>query len=41
MSGGLDDEDKRIEAWTMEAHARSKGFQGKILLEQATAHSLS
>jgi vancomycin permeability regulator SanA len=31
-SGGVDDEDKRIEAVTMEKYARSKGFQGKILL---------
>ena len=40
MSGGLDYEDKRIEALTMEAHARSKGFQGKILLESRSSSTL-
>lgn len=37
MSGGLDDEDKRIEAVTMEAHAISKGFQGKSYLNHVLA----
>jgi vancomycin permeability regulator SanA len=40
MSGGLDDEDKRIESVTMEAHAISKGFQGKILLESRSSSTL-
>lgn len=40
MSGGLDDEDNRIEAMAMEAHARSKGFQGKILLESRSSSTL-
>ena len=40
MSGGLDDEDNRIEAVTMEAHARSKGFQGQILLESRSSSTL-
>ena len=40
MSGGLDYEDDRIEAVTMEAHARSKGFQGGILLESRSSSTL-
>lgn len=40
MSGGLDYEDKRIEAVTMESHARSKGFQGEILLESRSSSTL-
>ena len=40
MSGGLDYEDKRIEALTMEAHARDKGFKGKILLESHSSSTL-
>jgi uncharacterized SAM-binding protein YcdF (DUF218 family) len=40
MSGGLDYEDERIEAVTMEAHARSKGFQGEILLESRSSSTL-
>lgn len=40
MSGGVDDEDKRIEAVTMETYARSKGFQGKILLESRSSSTL-
>jgi len=40
MSGGLDYEDKRIEALTMEAHARSRGFQRKILLESRSSSTL-
>ena len=40
MSGGLDYEDERIEAVTMEAHARSKGFQGRILLESRSSSTL-
>jgi uncharacterized SAM-binding protein YcdF (DUF218 family) len=40
MSGGLDDENKRIEAVDMEAHARSKEFQGKILLEPHSSSTL-
>jgi len=40
MSGGLDYEDERIEAVTMEAHARNKGFQGEILLESRSSSTL-
>lgn len=40
MSGGLDDEDKRIEAVTMEAHAISKGFQGEIFLESRSSSTI-
>jgi hypothetical protein len=40
MSGALDDEDKRIEAVTMEAHAISKGFQRKILFESRSSSTL-
>jgi uncharacterized SAM-binding protein YcdF (DUF218 family) len=40
MSGGLDYEDERIEAVTMEAYARNKGFQGKILLEPRSGSTL-
>ena len=40
MSGGLDYEDERIEAVTMEANARSKGFQGEILLESRSSSTL-
>ena len=40
MSGGLDYEDKRIEAVTMESHARSKDFQGEILLESRSSSTL-
>jgi len=40
MSGGLDEEDNRIEAVTMETHARGKGYQGKILLESRSSSTL-
>jgi len=40
MSGGLDYESKHIEARVMEAHARSKGFQGVILLEWYSSSTL-
>ena len=40
MSGGLDYEDERIEALTMESHARSKGTQGEILLESRSSSTL-
>ncbi len=40
MSGGLDYEDNRIEALTMQAHARNKGFQGEILLESRSSSTL-
>ncbi|HYP82182.1 MAG TPA: YdcF family protein [Variovorax sp.] len=34
MSGGMDDEDGRIEAEVMAAHARAAGFGGTVLLER-------
>ncbi|MDI1361477.1 YdcF family protein [Methylotenera sp.] len=40
MTGGLDYEDQRIEAVTMEAHARNKGFGGEILLESRSSSTL-
>ena len=40
MSGGQDDEDNRIEAQVMESYARSKGFQGNILLESRSSSTL-
>jgi len=40
MSGGQDDEDQRIEAQVMETYARSKGFQGNILLESRSSSTL-
>jgi uncharacterized SAM-binding protein YcdF (DUF218 family) len=40
MSDGLDNKDKRIEALAMEEHARSKGYQGKILLELQSSSTL-
>ncbi|MDI1299556.1 YdcF family protein [Methylotenera sp.] len=40
MSGGLDYEDNRIEALTMETHARNKGFQGRTLLESRSSSTL-
>jgi len=40
MSGGLDHEDKKIEALTMEAYARNQGFKGTILLESQSNSTL-
>lgn len=40
MSGGRDDEDQRIEAQVMDTYARSKGFQGNILLESRSSSTL-
>ncbi|HOY69968.1 MAG TPA: YdcF family protein [Methylotenera sp.] len=37
MSGGVDVEDGRIEAVTMEAHAKKIGFNGAILLESRSS----
>lgn len=37
MSGGVDVEDGRIEAVTMEAHAKKNGFNGSILLESRSS----
>lgn len=40
MTGGRDDEDQRIEAQVMDTYARSKGFQGNILLESRSSSTL-
>ncbi len=37
MTGGVDVEDGRIEALTMETHAKKLGFSGKILLESRSS----
>lgn len=36
FSGGVDDEDGRIEAEVMEQHARATGYTGPMLLERAS-----
>lgn len=40
MSGGVDDEDGRIEAQTMQDWAISRGFKGEILLESRSESTL-
>lgn len=37
MSGGVDDEDGRIEAEVMEVHARSRGYAGPVLRESVSS----
>jgi uncharacterized SAM-binding protein YcdF (DUF218 family) len=40
MSGGLDHEDNLIEAQVMQTYAKSKGFNGQILLEPTSSSTL-
>ena len=40
MTGGVDVEDGRIEALTMETHAKRLGFSGQILLESRSSSTL-
>jgi len=37
MSGGVDDEDGRVEAEVMEVHARSRGYAGPVLRESVSS----
>lgn len=40
MSGGLDIEDNRIEAVTMESYAKNQGFQGPVFLESRSSSTM-